>query len=197
MIGGTLARLWLAAGHEVRFGARDPERTRRKAPSIDPRLGVGTLDEVARWGEAFLLAVPLHAVPSLAAAAPGLAGKLVLDATNAIAGRDGAAAAEAQQLGTGRWVARHLSGVQVVKAFNTVYFRTLASEAHRAGPRVGVPLAGDDERTLALAERLVRDAGLEPVRAGTLAESGRIDVGSAVWNSGMTAEEVRRALGAR
>ena len=88
MIGGTLAKLWLSAGHEVRFGARDPERTRRKTPSIDSRAGVGTLDEVARWGEAFLLAIPLHGIPALAAAAAaGLSGKPVLDASNAIASR--------------------------------------------------------------------------------------------------------------
>ena len=61
MIGGTLAKLWLAAGHEVRFGARDPERTRRKAPSINPRAGVGGLEETARWAEALLLAIPLTA----------------------------------------------------------------------------------------------------------------------------------------
>ncbi len=196
MIGGTLAKLWLAAGHEVRFGARDPERTRRKAPSIDSRAGVGGLEETARWAEALLLAIPLHATPAVGAAiAAAAAGKLVLDAGNAIPNRDGAAAAEAARLGTGAWVASHLPGAHVVKAFNTVYFKTIASEAHRKGERVGVPIVGDDEAALALAERLVRDAGLEPVRVGKLADAGRIDYGSPVWNSGMTAEAIRRALG--
>ncbi len=196
MIGGTLAKLWLAAGHEVRFGARDPERTRRKAPSIDARAGVGGLEETARWAEALLLAIPLHATPAVGAAiAAAAAGKLVLDAGNAIPNRDGAAAAEAARLGTGAWVANHLPGAHVVKAFNTVYFKTIAGEAHRKGERVGVPIVGDDEAALALAERLVRDAGLEPVRAGKLADAGRIDYGSPVWNTGMTAEAIRRALG--
>jgi len=196
MIGGTLAKLWLAAGHEIRFGARDPERTRRKVPSIDARAGVGTLEETARWAEALLLAIPLHATPAVGAAIAGAAaGKPVLDAGNAIPGRDGAAAAEAARLGTGVWVARQLPGALVVKAFNTVYFKTIAGEAHRAGERVGVPLAGDDEAALELAERLVRDAGLEPVRAGSLAQSRRIDHGSPVWNTGMTAAAIRRALG--
>jgi hypothetical protein len=196
MIGGTLAKLWLAAGHEVRFGARDPERTRRKAPSINPRAGVGGLEETARWAEALLLAIPLHATPAVGAAiGDAAAGKLVLDASNAIANRDGAAAAEAARLGTGAWVARHLNGAHVVKAFNTVYFKTIASEAHRQGERVGVPIVGDDEEALTLAERLVRDAGLEPVRVGKLADAGRIDFGSPVWNTGMTADAIRRTLG--
>jgi len=196
MIGGTLAKLWLAAGHEVRFGARDPERTRRKTPSIDTRAGVGGLEETARWAEALLLAIPLHATPAVGAAiGDAAAGKLVLDACNAIPSRDGAAATEAARLGTGAWAARHLAGAHVVKAFNTVYFKTIASEAHRQGERVGVPIVGDDEAALALAERLVRDAGLEPVRVGPLADATRIDYGSPVWNTGMTADAIRRALG--
>src|SRR5512143_368262 len=196
MIGGTLAKLWLGAGHEVRFGARDLERTRRKTPSIDPRAGVGALEETARWAEALLLAIPLHATPAVGAAiGDAAAGKLVLDASNAIANRDGAAAAEAARLGTGVWVARQLNGAHVVKAFNTVYFKTIASEAHRQGERVGVPIVGDDEKALTLAERLVRDAGLEPVRVGKLADAGRIDFGSPVWNTGMTADAIRRTLG--
>jgi predicted dinucleotide-binding enzyme len=195
MIGGTLAKLWLAAGHEVRFGARDLERTARKVPSIDARAGVGTLEGTARWAEALLLAIPLHATPAVGTAiAPAVAGKPVLDAGNAIPSRDGAAAAEAAQLGTGLWVARQVPGAHVVKAFNTVYFKTISSEAHRAGERVGVPLAGDDEAALVLAERLVRDAGFEPVRVGALADGRRIDYGSPVWNTGMTATGIRRAL---
>jgi 8-hydroxy-5-deazaflavin:NADPH oxidoreductase len=198
MIGGTLARLWLDAGHEVRFGARDPERTRLKARSIDSRAGVMALAEAAGWGEAFLLAIPLHATPETAAViAPGVRGKVVLDAGNAIPRRDGAVGTEALRDGSGAWVASHLPGAHVVKAFNTVYFKTIAAAGQGGGDKVGVPLAGDDEAALTLAERLVRDAGLEPVRVGSLAESGRIDFGSPVWNTGMSPREIRRTLGLR
>ena len=156
----------------------------------------GALEDTARWADALLLAIPLHATVAVGAAiAPAAAGKLVLDAGNAIPSRDGAAATEAAQLGTAVWVARQLPGAHVVKAFNTVYFKTMASEAHRPGERVGVPLVGDDEGALALAERLVADAGLEPVRVGGLAASRSIDYGSPVWNTGMTAAALRRALG--
>jgi predicted dinucleotide-binding enzyme len=196
MIGGTLARLWLQAGHQVRFGARDPERTRLKARSIEARAEVSSLADAAEWGEALLLAIPLRATPEVGAAiAASARGKLVLDASNAIPRRDGTAATEAMRNGSGVWVAGQLPGAHVVKAFNTVYFKTIGSEAHRKGERVGVPLAGDDEKALALAERLVRDAGLEPVKIGTLTESGRVDFGSPVWNTGMTVREIRKALG--
>lgn len=195
-IGGALAKLWLAAGHEVRFGARDVEHTRGKAAAIDPRITVGTFADTAGWGEAFLVAIPLHATPGLGAAiAEAVRGKLVLDAGNAIPGRDGPAATEAHAIGTGPWVARHIPGAHVVKAFNTVYFRTIETQAHRPDPKVGVPLVGDDEAALVLAERLVRDSGLEPLRVGPLADSRRIDFGSPVWNTNMTAAEIAKTLG--
>jgi len=197
MIGGTLGRRWLEAGHEVRFGARDPERTRLKVPSIDARAGVGHLAEVAEWAEVLFLAIPLHATPDVAAAIGERGrGKLVLDAGNAIPRRDGIAATEAMRNGSGVWVASHLPGAHVVKAFNTVYFKTIAT-AGGGGHKVGVPLAGDDPKALELAESLVRDAGLDPVRIGRLAESGRIDFGSPVWNTGMSVSEIKRALGLR
>src|SRR5207245_4061371 len=56
-----------------------------------------------------------------------------------------------------------------VKAFNTVYFKTLENEAHRKGERVGIPLASDDADALETAAGLVRDAGFDPVIVGSLA----------------------------
>ncbi|MFO0550581.1 MAG: NAD(P)-binding domain-containing protein [Polyangiaceae bacterium] len=196
MIGGTLAKLWVNAGHEVQFGARAPEQTRAKAQSIDARVGVDTLSATSKWAEAVLLAIPLHATPDVASSiAEGVRGKPVLDAGNAIPRRDGAAADAAGALGTGPWVAAFLPGAHVVKAYNTVYYQTIATQAHRAPPLVGVPLCGDDEGALSVAERLVRDSGLEPVRVGKLADSRSIDFGSPVWNSNMTRDEIIRALG--
>ncbi|WP_210239811.1 hypothetical protein [Mesorhizobium sp. B4-1-1] len=49
---------------------------------------------------------------------------------------------------------------------------TLGNEAHRAGDRIG-----DDAGALALAERLVTDAGFDPVVVGTLSEAKRFDPG--------------------
>lgn len=192
-MGTTLARLWLDAGHEVRFGARDPAASAKKG--LDPRAHVGTLEAVASWGEAFLLAVPLHATPAIGAAVrAGIAGKPVLDAGNAIPNRDGKEGAEAARIGSGPWVKQHLPSARVVKAFSTVYFQTLA---HPRTPPVAVPLVGDDDAALLVAERLVRDAHLEPVLVGRLDQSKRIDFGTPVWNSNMTAPELRRALGLR
>jgi len=82
-----------------------------------------------------------------------------------------------------------------VKAFNTVYFKTLASEAHRAGDRVGIPLASDDRGALETAAQLVRDAGFDPVVVGPLARGKEFEPGTRPYNTGLGARELRTMFG--
>ena len=53
---------------------------------------------------------------------------------------------------------RHVSKARWVKAFNTVCFKVLESEAHRGGDRVGIPLASDDGDAMEVVAGLARDA---------------------------------------
>ncbi|MDD1749072.1 MAG: hypothetical protein LUO89_04270, partial [Methanothrix sp.] len=71
----------------------------------------------------------------------------------------------------------------------------LASEAHRSGDRVAIPLAGDDPGALAVASRLVEDAGFEPVVVGPLARAKDFDPGTPVYVKVLTARELRERLG--
>ncbi|MBV8497480.1 MAG: NADP oxidoreductase, partial [Gammaproteobacteria bacterium] len=70
-------------------------------------------------------------------------------------------------------------------------------EAHRRGEPIAIPLAGDDAQALAVAERLVRDAGFAPVVVGPLARAREFDVGTPVYTRLMTAPQLRQALGIR
>src|ERR1700694_5370884 len=124
-IGGTMGRLWSKAGHQLRFGTRHPEQLAGLAAELG--ASAGTPKEAVAFADVVLLAVPLNAVPDLAKSAP-FSGKVVLDATNAYSQRDGKLAedANAQAGGSSAWVAKKLGSARVVKAFNTVYFATLA-----------------------------------------------------------------------
>jgi hypothetical protein len=199
MIGGTLGRLWHQAGHEIYFGTRHPADLKPLVTELGERARAGTPEDVAQWADAILLAVPLMAVPPIAdAIASAVHDKVIVDAGNPYPRRDGAAAEEALRhpAGSTGWVASHLPGARVVKAFNTVNYRVLQSEAHRApDDGVGIPLSGDDEAALATAERLVRDAGFSPVRVGGLATGKRFEPGTEIYNTGMRASEIIRALG--
>lgn len=197
MIGATLGRLWSRAGHEVMLSSRHPGSL---GPVVDgmPGARAGTAQEAATFGEVVLLAVPFGAMADLGPRlAASLDGKVVLDAGNPFPQRDGVAAVDAMRggRGSGRWTSERLPGARVVKAFNTVYFQTLAMEAHRAGDRIGIPLASDDPGALEVAARLVRDAGFDPVRVGPLDRARDFDPDSAVWNKGMTGRTLRRHFG--
>lgn len=198
MIGSTLAALWAKAGHEVMVSSRHPETLAGLVDELGPKARAGTAEEAVRFGEVVVLTTPLKAVPSLATTLGAeLKGKIVIDTNNPYKNRDGEIADDAVRdgKGSGLWVQRHFPEARVVKAFNTVYFETLRNEAHRAGDRVGIPLASDDEDALREVADLVRDAGFDPVEVGPMERSREFDVGTAVYNTGASGEEVRRRLG--
>jgi predicted dinucleotide-binding enzyme len=195
MIGSTVAKLWIDAGHEVRIASRHPENLRDEVVKLGARASTGTPADAAGFGDVVMITVPLLAIPELARTlAPLLVNKVVLDTGNAYERRDGATAREAAQhpRGSAGWAAAHFPGSRWVKAFNTVYFKTLASEAHRMGDRVGIPLAGDDRGALDIAAGLVRDAGFDPVIAGGLAKGREFEPDTKPYNTGMSGAELRR-----
>jgi len=199
MIGSTLAKLWVEAGHDVRLASRHPEDLRGLVAPLGVRASVGAPADAAAFGDVVMLTVPLRAVPGLARElAPALAGKVVLDTGNAYERRDGDVAREASRhaSGSAAWAAAMFPGSRWVKAFNTVYYKTLASEAHRGGDRVGIPLAGDDPKALETAAALARDGGFDPVIVGPLARGKEFEPDTPCYNTGMGGRALRALFGA-
>jgi len=195
-IGGALASLWVKAGHEVLVSSRHPGQLEGLARSLGPKARVGTPREAALFGDVVLISVPYGALPQVGRDLKAeLSGKVVLDTGNPYPQRDGDMAVEARRKGTGVSSAQFLPGVRLVRAFNAINSGDLASEAHRSGERIAIPLAGDDSQALEVAQRLVRDAGFEPVVVGPLSRAREFDVGTAVYTRLMTAGQLRQALG--
>lgn len=197
-IGSTVGKLWVDAGHKVTFSSRHPEELQSMAEELGPRASAGTPGEAAAFGEVVMITVPLKAMPELAhEVGAGLQGKVVLDTGNAYEQRDGDRAREAKNHpgGSAVWAAAMFPGARWVKAFNSVYFKTLESEAHRKGDQIGIPLASDDPDAMNTAAQLVRDAGFDPVIVGPLARGKEFEPDTPVYNTGMTGPEVRKALG--
>ncbi|MBI4460531.1 MAG: NAD(P)-binding domain-containing protein [Acidobacteria bacterium] len=194
-LGGTVGELWAKAGHEVMFSSRHPEQLQELVERAGPRARAGTPQEAAAFGDVILVAVPYAALPQVGRdLGRAMAGKVVLDAGNPSPERDGPMAEKALAMGTGVASAEFLPGVRLVRAFNTVNFRALISEAHRTGERLAIPLAADDQAALAVASRLVEDAGFEPVVVGPLAKAKDFDRGSSVYVQVLTARELRQRL---
>jgi predicted dinucleotide-binding enzyme len=198
MIGSTLATLWVDAGHEVRVASRHPDELQPLVDRLGPNASAGTALDAAAFGDVVMLTVPLKAVPDLARdLTSALAGRIVLDTGNAYVRRDGAVASEASAhpQGSAAWAAALFPRSRWVKAFNTVYFKTLEREAHRQGARVGIPLASDDREALDTVATLVRDAGFDPVVVGPLARGREFEPDTPPYNTGKSGPELRALFG--
>ncbi len=195
-IGGTVGTLWVKAGHPVLFSSRHPDELKDLVAGLGPLARAGTPAEAAAFGEAVFIAVPYSALPQVGKDyAHELAGKVVLDACNAVAARDGEIANTAKEKGIGVLSQELLPGAHVVRAFNTLGYRTLAKDAHRAGPPLAIPIAGDDQHAIQVASSLVRDAGFEPVAVGPLSSASEFALGAPGAGKEVDASELRKVLG--
>ncbi len=138
-VGGGLARRWRDAGHDVQEVGRDG-------------------GDVS-GSEAVLLAVPSAAIADALASVSGLGGVPVVDATNATRGRPEGFDSLAEYV-------RSLTGGPVAKAFNS-NFATLYDRLGGARTKPTMVYAAD-EGAREVTERLIADAGYEPVSAGGL-----------------------------
>jgi predicted dinucleotide-binding enzyme len=194
-IGGALARHWAKAGHELMISSRHPDQLQEMAKALGPKTRVGTSREAAAFGDVVLVSIPYGSMPQLGQDLQAeLKGKIVLDTGNPYPSRDGPMAEEARRKGTGVMSPQFLPGTRLVRAFNAINARPLTTESNRSGERYAIPLAGDDAEALKVAERLVRDAGFDPVVVGGLARAKDFDVGSPVYVKLLTAKELRKAL---
>jgi predicted dinucleotide-binding enzyme len=194
-IGGTAARLFADAGHEVMLSnSRGPESLRDEEGD---GVTAATVEEAAEFGDVVLLAIPLHAYTTLPV--DELSDTIVVDATNYYPDRDGRIAElEGDDLTSTELIAQHLDGSRLVKAFNTMGAASLEDAGRPAGDhsRLVLFLAGDDDHAKRTVADLVDEAGFEPVDTGTLAEGGRLQQpGSPIYGAELTNQEAREALG--
>src|SRR5215470_18986207 len=145
-IGGTIGGLWVKAGHSVYFSSRHPEELKELVSGLGSLAQAGTVAQAVAFGDVIFVAVPYKALPEVGKEnAAGLKGKVVLDACNAVAGRDGQELAdEVERDGIGVVSQKYLPGTHVVRAFNTIGVGVFAKEANRPDPKLAVPIAGDD-----------------------------------------------------
>lgn len=138
-VGGGLAQKWRDAGHEVQELGRD---------------GGDASDS-----DVLLVAVPAGEIANALGTVTGIEGKLTIDATNALRGRN-------EQFESLAHEVKSIVGGPTAKSFN-LNFANIYDEvaAQRVRPS-NLFCAEDDAREVT--EQLIRDAGYEPVYAGGL-----------------------------
>src|SRR4051794_36530249 len=177
-IGGTLATALARAGHEVTVGVRDP------GGRIVEGAAVSGLADALVGAQAVVLALPGPAVePFLAEHGPALDGVVVVDAANSVGGGGPAHHAAA--------FAEHAPGALMVRAFNTLGWENFAEPAF--GDEVAdLFWCGPEGRASEVAEQLIRDVGLRPVRVGGPEAIDTVDALLPLWFTLMRAHGTRR-----
>jgi len=173
MIGGTVARLSVAAGHRVVLSnSRGPETLQDLVAELGPLATAATAGQAAEAGDLVVVAIPVKAIGDVPA--KPLADKPVLDTGNYYPQRDGRIEViDTGALTSSSLLQRYLPDAHVVKVFNNIYYRHLASLADPSGAqdRTSLPIAGDDAAAKAAVTAYLDSIGYDTVDAGTLADS--------------------------
>jgi len=184
-IGGTAARLSVAAGHRVVLSnSRGPQTLRELVAGLGPLATAATAEQAAEAGDLVVVSIPVRAIADVPA--KPLVGKPVLDTGNYYPQRDG----HIEELDTGALTSsgllqRYLPDAHVVKVFNNIYYRHLGSLARPSGAadRSALPFAGDDESAKAAVIAYLDSIGYAAVDGGPLSDSWRQEPGTPVYGS--------------
>lgn len=196
-IGSTLARKWSAAGHEVSVAnSRGPAAVRAFAEEI----GAAAVDArgAVEGAEVVVISIPL---PVVAALPSDLFDGVPIDVPVVDTGNyyPGWRDPQIPEIDEGQvesvWVAKQI-GRPVIKAFNNILAGTLAELGRPEGSaeRLAVAVAGDDAEAKKIVMGLVNETGFDPVDAGALEESWRIQPSTPGYCCDYDADRMRRGV---
>jgi predicted dinucleotide-binding enzyme len=189
-VAGALGPEFAALGHEIVYGSRDParddvralvERTGGNARATTPAEAVDGADIV-------VLAVPGGLASSITADLGDLAGKIIIDPTNNIVRDEDGMPEIGADPSNAELIQAAAPGAYVVKAFNTLNWRTMVDPDSSGGP-VTIPLVGDDADAKARVAELVEGMGLEAIDLGPLQYARYVEGMLILWINARTAGE--------
>jgi predicted dinucleotide-binding enzyme len=179
-IGGTLARHLVRGGEPVVLAAKDEANASALAQELGELARAASVEEAIAEADVVVFAVWLDTIEELIAKdARLLEDRVVVDPSNPLGFDENGEMLRTLPEGrsSGSVVAALLPpGAHYVKAFGTLGADALASAANREPRRAVLFFATDDDAAATTVERLIRAAGFEPLRAGGLADAGRIEM---------------------
>jgi predicted dinucleotide-binding enzyme len=178
-LGGAVARHLVAGGESVVVAGKDESKAKALADELGPNARATSVEDAIVAADSVVLALWLddlrEVIPQQAHL---LDGKVVVDPSNPI-GFDGngqifRTLPDEQSAGS-IVVALLPAGAHYVKAFGTLGADSLAASANREPRRAALFYATDDDIAATTVEHLIRAAGFDPLKAGGVADAGRIE----------------------
>jgi predicted dinucleotide-binding enzyme len=123
-----------------------------------------------------ILALPFVRVPELTDRVPDWTSRIVVDATNQFAEftPEYSGFVDLGDETGSEWVARHLPGATIIKAFNAMYASFIAADPRHPDGRQVVFFAGDDPTSCQEFSDLIDGLGFAPVWVGGLHDGGKL-----------------------
>jgi predicted dinucleotide-binding enzyme len=178
-IGSAVARHLVRGDQAVVLASKNESQAKALADQLGPLARAASVEDALASADAVVLALWLDAIKELVPQhAHLLEGKVVIDPSNPIAFDENGQIIRTLPDGqsAGAVVAALLpAGAHYVKAFGTLGADTLAGGAYREPRRAVLFYATDDDAAATTIERLIRAAGFDPLKAGGVADAGRIE----------------------
>ena len=193
-MGKALGSALVKAGYQVKFSSRHPEELKDFVTGLGANASAGTPDDAVAFGDVVAVLVPYGSWPEVAEKyGKQLAKKpLLLDVSNPVMPRDGAAGQEALDKGAGIWLSEKVPGAKIVRAFNAVGYTKV--EEFGAKKNLGVPIAGNDKKAIEIATQMAKDIGFEPVVVGDITVAGKLLPRTAGLDGELTPDQIRAAV---
>jgi hypothetical protein len=177
-VGKALASSATKAGHEVRMSAKDPAHAEEAAKATKAHAASSNQAAV-KDADLIVLAVPADKVDEVVAAlAPELDGKVIIDVTNRVDTQDPGRVLDGSS--TAERIQKKLPRAHVVKAFNHTFASTMANPNHD-GTQLDAFVAGDDPAAKQKTMQFAESIGFRPIDAGPLAMARALE-GMALMN---------------
>ncbi len=199
-IGSVIARQLASGGENLRLSSADKESARTLAAQIGPAAVVAVDNRDALQGTgAVVLALRFTVLKGVIDKIAGpLTGKVVVVPSNPLStdaqGNVSRVLPEGQS--SGKAVADWLpAGARLAMAFGTLSAHLFESASNRSPEPAVLFYATDDDRAGAEVERLIRTTGFEPVKAGGIEQSGRLEVGGDLHDLVVGPAEARSLIG--
>jgi predicted dinucleotide-binding enzyme len=175
-VGRAVATRAVAAGIPVILSnSRGPDTLTEVVDELGARASAGTVAQAAD-ADLVIIAIPFIKIPDFASEVQHWSGRVVVDATNQFAQYEPTYSGRVD-LGdeTGsEWVARHLPGATVIKAFNAMYADYIKVDPRHHDGRQVLFYAGDDDAINAEFAEFGEALGFAAVLLGGLREGGRL-----------------------